>query len=162
MTIRNAKQSDVMQISEIILEDWQIAYRGIIDSDYLDSLKIEDRYSLEINRYQKYIVAEGDGQVVGCAWLENTNDKNADCEVIALYVRCESRGNGIGKALLQHAMEYFKNNNKKSMIIWCLKDNVEARKFYEKMGGKELTYGTHRWGSKDYDMVAYQYDLQVF
>ena len=38
MTIRNAKQSDVMQISEIILDDWRIAYRGIIDSDYLDTI----------------------------------------------------------------------------------------------------------------------------
>jgi len=157
--IRNAKQSDVMQISEIILEDWQIAYRGIIDSDYLDSLKIEDRYNLEINRYQKYIVAECVGQVVGCAWLENINDENADCEVIALYVRYKSRGNGIGKALLQYAMEQFKSNGNINMIIWCLKDNAEARKFYEKMGGKELTYGTHRWGNKDYDMVAYRYVL---
>ncbi|MDO5155394.1 MAG: GNAT family N-acetyltransferase [Eubacteriales bacterium] len=113
----------------------------------------------EIDRYQKYIVAECDGQVVGCEWLEDINDENADCEVIALYVRCKSRGNGIGKALLQHAMEQFKNNGKNSMIIWCLKDNIEARKFYEKMGGKELAFGTHRWGEKDYDMIAYRYVL---
>ena len=88
---------------------------------------------MEINRYQKYIVAECVGQVVGCAWLENINDENADCEVIALYVRYKSRGNGIGKALLQYAMEQFKNNGNINMIIWCLKDNAEARKFYEKI-----------------------------
>lgn len=157
--IRKANKSDVMQISEIIVEDWQVAYRGIIDSDFLDSMRVEDRYNREINRYQDYTVAECNGEVLGCEWLRSINDEHADCEVIALYVKNSYRRNGIGKVLLQNAMFQFKNDGKKSMIIWCLTDNIESRKFYEKMGGKKYMYGSHRWGDKDYDIIAYLYDL---
>ena len=47
------------------------------------------------------------------------------------------------------------------MIIWCLRENYEARKFYEKMGGKEYKAGTHRWGNRDYEMISYLYQLDV-
>ena len=45
------------------------------------------------------------------------------------------------------------------MIVWCLKENAEARKFYEKMGGKADKTGTHPWGDRDYDMISYLYPL---
>ena len=47
ITVRNAEQKDVRQISEIIVEDWQKAYRGIIDDAFLDSLNIDERYERE-------------------------------------------------------------------------------------------------------------------
>lgn len=46
------------------------------------------------------------------------------------------------------------------MIIWCLKENADSRKFYEKAGGKEFRSGTHNWGGKEYDMISYLYDLE--
>ena len=56
-------------------------------------------------------------------------------------------------------VEEFKSQGKKRMIIWCLKENYEARKFYEKMGGAQFKTGTHKWGNRDYDMVSYIYHL---
>ena len=61
--------------------------------------------------------------------------------------------------MFQYAVKYFRESGKKKMIIWCLKENVESRKFYEKMGGKEFRTGSHNWGGKDYDMISYLYDL---
>ena len=84
----------------------------------------------------------------------------ADCEIIALYVRYTYRNNGIGKRLLQYAVDHFKENGKKRMIIWCLKENNESRRFYEKTGGKEFQIGSHNWGGKEYDMISYLYDLE--
>ena len=37
MIIRRAKEEDARQIAEIIVEDWKIAYKGIIDDEYLDN-----------------------------------------------------------------------------------------------------------------------------
>ena len=37
MIIRKAAKDDAWQIADILVEDWKIAYRGIIDSDYLDA-----------------------------------------------------------------------------------------------------------------------------
>jgi hypothetical protein len=45
------------------------------------------------------------------------------------------------------------------MIIWCLRENAEARKFYEKMGGTVCKTGTHQWGNRMYDMISYLYQL---
>ena len=41
--VRNAKKEDIRQIAEILVEDWKTAYRGIIDSDYLDSMSVDSR-----------------------------------------------------------------------------------------------------------------------
>ena len=157
--VRKAEKEDVRQIAEILVEDWQKAYRGIIDSDFLDSMNPEQRYSIEVKRYQKYVVAEEDGKILGYAWLEMAGDEGADCEIIALYVRYSERNRGIGKLLFQYAIKYFRESGKKKMIIWCLKKNGEARRFYEKAGGKEGQAGSHPWGGKDYEMISYLYDL---
>jgi GNAT superfamily N-acetyltransferase len=159
ITVRNAEKEDVRQIAEILVEDWQKAYRGIIDSDFLDSMNADSRYEIEIKRYEKYIVAADADMILGYAWLEAAADEPADCEIIALYVRYSKRNNGIGKLLMQHAVSYFREIGRKKMIIWCLKENVESRKFYEKAGGKEYQAGTHPWGGKDYEMISYLYDI---
>ncbi len=157
--IRKAEKEDVRQIAEILVEDWKTAYRGIIDDAFLDSMSVDNRYGIEINRYQKYVVATDGNEILGYAWLEMTEDEPADCEIIALYVRYAKRKNGIGKLLLQHAVRAFQESGKKKMIIWCLKENYESRRFYEKVGGKAFRTGSHPWGGKEYEMISYLYDL---
>ena len=159
VTVRNAEREDVRQIAEILVEDWQKAYRGIIDDDFLDSMSVDQRYEIEVSRYQRYIVADDGREILGYAWLEPTGDGPADCEIIALYVRYGRRNSGVGKRLMQHAMRVFREAGKKKMIIWCLKENDEARQFYIKNGGKEHETGTHRWGDKEYEMISYLYDV---
>jgi len=157
--IRKVEKEDVRQIAEILVEDWQKAYRGIMDDAFLDAMNADQRYEIEVKRYQKYIVAVDGNEVLGYAWLEMAGDEPADCEVIALYVRYSKRNNGIGKLLMQYAISHFKETGKKRMIVWCLKENLESRKFYEKVGGKEFRTGTHNWGGKEYEMISYLYDL---
>ena len=159
MIIRQAKKEDVMQIAEILVEDWQIAYRGIMDDDFLDSLSAQQRAQVEMKRYEKYTVAAEQDEILGYAWNEMAEDGAADCEIVALYVRYSKRRNGIGRALMLNSMEHFRKYGKRSMIVWCLSENHESRRFYEKMGGKVYKDGTHRWGDRDYDMISYLYRL---
>ena len=157
--IRNAETEDVRQIAEILVEDWQKAYRGIMDDAFLDAMNADQRYEIEVKRYEKYIVAANGREILGYAWLETMDDETADCEVIALYVRYAERNKGIGKLLMEHAVRSFKEAGRKKMIVWCLKENYESRKFYEKVGGKEFQTGSHNWGGRDYEMISYLYDL---
>ena len=161
MVIRKAEKEDVRQIAEICVEDWQKAYRGIIDSEWLDSMSVDKQYEKEIKRYQDFIVAADGNQILGYAWLQLAEDEPADCEIVALYVRYSNRNNGIGKLLLQYAMNYFREAGKKTMIIWCLKENEESRRFYEKNGGKAFRISSHQWGSKECEMISYLYDLSA-
>ncbi len=161
MVIRKATRDDAGQIAEIVVEDWKKAYRGIIGDDYLDSMSVEARYQIELQRYQIYTVAAIDKEVLGFTWNEMADSEDSDCEIIALYVRYEMRKSGIGRALFQNSVDFFKASGKKKMIIWCLKENNEARKFYEKMGGEVYKGGTHKWGNREYDMISYLYRLDA-
>ena len=58
-----------------------------MDDAFLDAMNADQRYEIEVKRYQKYIVAVDGNEVLGYAWLEMAGDEPADCEVIALYVR---------------------------------------------------------------------------
>ncbi len=159
MIIRPAAKEDARQIAEILVEDWQIAYRGIIDDTWLDSMSVEERCEREAQRYQIYTVAADENEVLGFAWNEMTDGGEADCEIVALYVRYAKRSSGIGKALFRHSADAFRAAGRKRMIVWCLRENEEARRFYEKMGGKLYKAGTHPWGNRDYDMTSYLWQL---
>ena len=160
MIIRKATEEDARQIAEILVEDWQTAYRGIIDSAYLDSMGVEERYRREAQRYGIYTVAAAGKEILGFVWNSMDGGDGADCEIIALYVRYAKRKNGTGRALFRHSMELFRAAGRKTMIVWCLRENAEARKFYEKMGGKAWKTGTHTWGNRAYEMVSYLYRLE--
>ena len=157
--IRQAAEEDARQIAEILVEDWQTAYRGIIDSAFLDAMSAEERYQTEVRRCRKYQVAVFGQEILGYVWTEMSGSEDADCEIVALYVRYAKRKNGIGRALFRHSAELFRAAGRKKMIVWCLKENTEARKFYEKMGGKAYKTGSHRWGGREYDMISYLYEL---
>ncbi len=159
MIIRKAEENDARQIAEILVEDWKTAYRGIIDSDYLDSMSVEERYQREVQRYRIYTVAAAGQEILGFTWNEETGSEEADCEIVAIYVRYAKRNSGIGKALFQHSVDTFRASGRKRMIVWCLRENAEAIKFYEKMGGKAYKTGTHQWGSRDYEMISYLWHL---
>ena len=161
LTIRQATKEDARQIAEILVEDWKKAYRGIIDSDYLDSMNVEERYQRELQRYQIYRVAVAGKEVLGFTWNEMADDEAADCEIIAIYIRYAKRKGGIGRALFRDSVEIFRTAGRKKMIIWCLRDNAEARKFYEKMGGIVYKTGAHQWGNREYDMISYLYQLDA-
>ena len=159
MIIRRAAEDDVWQIADILVEDWKTAYRGIIDSEYLDSMSVEERYRRELSRYRIYRVAAAEKEILGFTWNEMTDDEDSDCEIIAIYIRYNKRKSGIGRALFKDSVNLFRSAGRNRMIIWCLRENAEARKFYEKMGGTVYKTGTHRWGSREYDMISYLYQL---
>ena len=165
--IRKAGIDDAESIAKIKIEGWQTAYRGILDDSYLDSLdvKIEIiRRKLDIENGTNIFVAELDGKIVGfCLFREYVKDNDKypgfDCELSSLYVANDYKRRGIGKKLMLSTISYLKEKGKTKMILGCLKDNFPSRVFYEKMGGKVLSYEKLTFGNNDYDLVMYQYNL---
>lgn len=165
LLIRKVKYEDIEQIVDINIKDWKKIYKGIIDDDILNNLDRDKKIKKWKKSYNSgnVIVAECTEKIVGyCRYDENATSDNIDIdsEIIALYVDCEKIGNGIGKKLVEYVVKDLKNKNKSKMIIWCLEKNYNARKFYEKMGGKLLT--NEKFFEKEgrkYKEVGYIYNL---
>lgn len=160
--IRYYEKKDIKQVAKIITDDWKIAYRGIIDDEYLDNLNYEDREERIRNKYnrQKSIVYEENDIVKGYSRFGENRDEEKDFgELYALYIKPDERGNGIGGKLLKETVKILRDRGYKEMLIWCLEENKKGRSFYEKMGGKLYRTRNIEIGNKEYGEVCYKYDL---
>lgn len=161
--VRYYEEKDIDKIAKIIVDDWKISYKGIIDSNYLEALNYIDRAKNIKEKYkkQKSIVYIDNEDVKGyCRFGENRDNKKEYGEIYALYIKYGERNNGIGKSLSKKAMQILKNKGYKEVVIWCLKENKNARKFYEKIEGKLCNERKITIGDKQYDEVCYKYNLE--
>ena len=162
--IRKVRYDDIEQIVDINIKDWKKVYKGIMDDEILNNLDKNEK----IEKWKKHynignvIVAEQKGQVIGyCRYDDNVVYENTDIdsEIIAIYVDCDNLGNGVGRKLVEYVMRDLKSKRKNKMIIWCLEKNENARKFYERMGGKLVNI--EKYFEKDgrkYKEVGYVFD----
>ena len=166
LIIRKARIEDIEAISTIKVRAWQTAYRNIIENEYLDNMNIEHTIEENKRKFEQHnlIVAELNNEVVGFCKYDYCNNEekedNADCELIAIYVKPEMKRNGIGKQLIQYVINQFKNARKRKMILWCLKENYPSRAFYEAMGGKPSKIKISKFGEKEYEIISFLYELQ--
>ena len=133
--IRYYEERDIDKIAKIIVDDWKIAYKGIIDDDYLENLNYIDRAKNIKEKYekQKSIVYIDNEDVKGyCRFGENRDNKKEYGEIYALYIKYGERNNGIGKSLSKKAMQILKDKGYKEVVIWCLKENKKEVTNYKK------------------------------
>ena len=159
--IRYYEKEDIKQIAKIIDEDWKIAYKGIVDENYLKNLNYKDREKRIREKYkkEKSIVFVEDNIVKGYCRFGKNREGEKIGEIIALYIKNEFRRCGIGEELVKKAKEILKERGYKEMIIWCLKENSAGRNFYEKQKcvlDKERKF---KIGDKYHDEVSYKYIL---
>ena len=161
--IRYYKKEDIDEIAKIIVDDWKIAYKGIIDDKVLNNLSYEERAERIRNKYRsdKSIVFIENNDIKGyCRFGENRGDEKQFGEIYALYIKYDERNNGIGKSLVKEAMQILESRGYDQILIWCLKENMNARKFYEKIGGVEYSQRKIKIGDKLYDEICYKYNVR--
>lgn len=161
--IRYYEREDIEQIAKIIDEDWKIAFKGIIDEDYLKNLNYKDREKRIRDKYQKEkaIVYDDNGTIKGfCRFGENRDDEKELAEIYALYVKNDERRTGIGEKLITKAKEILKERGYEEVLLWCLEENKNARNFYEKVGGKLYKERLFKIGNIYYNEVSYKYNLK--
>jgi len=56
------------------------------------------------------------------------------CELYAIYVRPERISSGVGHALMAELTGRARAAGFEEMLLWVLKDNARARRFYERAG----------------------------
>ena len=58
-------------------------------------------------------------------------------ELCEFYIEPFFKGMGIGKELIQYVISEAQSANVKRILLWVIKDNLPARRFYETNGFKE-------------------------
>lgn len=164
ITIRPAAPGDEEALASVHVRAWQTAYRGILPDDFLDNLSIASR----VDRWRERINNPGAGEFSFVAEATGEDERRAmigfcgggperdgwvdaegvkyDGEVYAIYLLAEWRGRRVGHQLMASAAQTVIDGGCHSVIIWVLKDNANARRFYEALGGvlvgeKPITIG---------------------
>lgn len=143
MPIRTAQLEDALQIAEVHVGSWRAAYRGIVPDGLLESLSVEAWTELWQKRLSRVgettnLVLVLSESVIGLAVAGPASDLDRDPlrtqEIYALYLRSEYWGQGHGKALYLAAEDRMRQSGAVEAVLWMLRDNVLARRFYEGQG----------------------------
>lgn len=144
VTVRDARPEDAAAIADVHIRTWQAAYRGQVADELLDGL--EAQRAARAERWRGWIsepratphrvlVAEAGEAVVGFASLGAARDLPPTTgEVYAIYVAPEAWGTGAGRELFARAAELLRSFGFTEAVLWVLRSNARARRFYEIAG----------------------------
>ena len=142
--ILKAQKEDSLQIAIVNVYTWKTQYSGLISEKILNSRiknirQTEEKIKSRIISDGNYLVAKKDNTVIGfCRYSKCENSGYEEYgEVNALYLLEGFKGQGIGRKLLEEAINNLKNMGYEKMRINCLKGNPSLD-FYVHMGGKVI------------------------
>lgn len=161
--IRKNRYEDQEQMARIKVDGWNNAYDSIISHTYLKSLNYKEqteRYQDSFDEYRDLVlVAVREEEVLGYACFKPTSEQ-FDSELVSLYLKPSEIGRGIGTALFLETCKELKSLGKSNMIVWCLSDNKNAIKFYEKLGGKNVKTKEAKIGDEYYKEYGFYFQLK--
>lgn len=163
--IRKNRYEDQEQMAHIKVDGWKNAYDRIISSSYLNALNYKEqteRYQASFEEYKDYVfVAVRGDEVLGYSCFNPTpNVDNFDSELVSLYIKPTEIGRGIGTELFIATRKQMIKFGKKNMIVWCLSDNENAIRFYEKLGGKIVKTKDAKIGDQTYKEYGFYFQLK--
>ena len=150
LSIRRAKESDIPIINKLLYQVLKVHSDARPDLFKPGTKKYTDEELKEILADDKtpVFVAEKDGNVLGyafCVHQQYINNNNmTDIKTLYIDDLCvdeASRGAHIGKTLYEYVIDYAKKQGYYNVTLNVWADNVNAAKFYEKIGLKVQKIG---------------------
>jgi ribosomal protein S18 acetylase RimI-like enzyme len=159
--VRPAALEDAAGIAAVHVATWRSTYRRLLPDDFLASLS-EDHYTERWRRVigdgsDRVFVVDSAEVVVGFAsgGRERAGENGFAGELYALYVVDEAQRNGHGRELVRAVAGALEEMEMPDMIVWVLRDNGPARRFYERLGGVYVRAQPITIGSKTLEEVSY-------
>nr|WP_228047558.1 GNAT family N-acetyltransferase [Saccharopolyspora sp. HNM0983] len=132
----DAAPADARAVARLHVRAWQVAYRGLLPDEHLDSLSVEQRAA----RYRfgsgplTTALARESGDLLGFVTFGPAGDEAGAGQVHALYVDPAAWRRGTGAALLEHAQNRLRAAGFGAAMLWVLAANDRARSFYARHG----------------------------
>lgn len=159
--VRPATLDDAAEIARVHVASWRTTYRGLLPEDFLASLG-EEPYAERWTRVigdgaSRVLVVEENGDVVGFASCghERAGEHGFAGELYAIYVLDKAQRHGHGRELVRAAAGALREMGLADMIVWVLRDNAPARRFYERLGGVYVRSQPITIGAATLEEVSY-------
>lgn len=134
--IRQAGKQDIPRIAEIIVFGKRVAYRPIFNNDCvsfneLQVVQLYEEYKNNLDRLDGMLIYD-DGIVKGIINGRPIGDKVF--EITDFYVEPFFVKQGIGTLLIKYLIQQVRQKGGHKIVLWVIKDNRNARRFYEANG----------------------------
>lgn len=144
ISLRPIEPADNPHIAKVIrdtLEEFGANHPGTVYyDDTTDAL-----YELFREPRSMYTIAELDGKIVGGGGIFPTEGLPSDtCELVKMYLLTEVRGTGLGKKLIENAINAAKTEGFQYMYLETMHELKNALDIYAKFG---FTYLDHPMGN---------------
>ncbi len=138
MKVRRAQEKDLQDLVEVYLK----SYKELEEYSYTHTEDVQAYLNWLFRRDVAGIwVAEEKGQIVGFVASDGNWFSKREGKVVGaiheLAVLPEMRSRGIGKLLVEKALEYFKSRGLDTAELWVGDQNKPALDFYKKLGFEE-------------------------
>lgn len=134
---------DAEDLARLHITCWRETYQGLLPDAFLDRMSIpvhtrRFRMGLLTPRPLEATLAAADPRgIVGYAQGGPSRaGKSGEAEVMTLYVLRAVQGRGIGRELMAGMARVMAANGATSLMLSVLRDNIPARGFYERLGGR--------------------------
>lgn len=137
--IRRAAYNDLITLAEIQVRSWRSAFNNILSDNTLNKYTNLDRCVKVLenvynsNKGYFYIASINENPCAELFWSIGT-ELEQSAEIVALHSIPEYWGRGIGKAIMDKAIDDIFNSKLKTVYLWVFEQNERARRFYEKYG----------------------------
>ncbi|HEY3697093.1 GNAT family N-acetyltransferase [Phenylobacterium sp.] len=137
-----AGPADADDLARVHVASWRETYRGLLPEAYLARMSVEAharrwRWALTHPGEEEVTLAAADrGGLVGYAsGGPSRTGRPGEGEIHTLYVLRGVQGHGLGRRLARDAARALAATGARALRISVLRDNANARRFYEHLGG---------------------------
>ena len=128
MRATNADLPEIVALVEACLAEY--GHRIAPDSSEADLLDVERSYHAAGGTFE--LVRDGDGRLVGCCGVYPVGERAG--KLRKMYVAAEARGRGIGRVLLERALECARARGWRELRLETTDGMRDARRLYERAG----------------------------
>ena len=134
--IRGAEVSELTKLAEIYWAAWHLAFSKHFPAESLARVSVddfEDRWrGFFAEENIRSFVYERDSDPLGFVTCRVQYGDPA--EIVSMMVSPTCVRTGIGSKLMEKALSHLFENECKTAILWVVRENTNARSFYERFG----------------------------
>lgn len=150
INIKPLGPEQAQQVSDLHLYIWQQAYAPIFGKERLRDLPREEsrqtwRQRMHLERYRGIGLWQQERLIGFAGWgVEAT----AIAEIYHFYLHPEYWGGGTAGSFMQYLLQLIRQQNHQEVVLWVLKENKRAQRFYQKQGFEpaHLEKQRNKWG----------------